>query len=77
MSEKQGDKFFDGMSKITQTLDNIEFKQGVREAKAVARSTIAEYIRANEKSTHDYGVFCGAVEWLATAVGLKQEQEVY
>ncbi len=77
MSKKQSEKFFDGMSKITQTLDNIEFKQGTSEAKAAARSTIAEYIRANEKSTHDYGVFCGAVEWLAICVGLKQEQGAY
>lgn len=71
------ERFYAGMATITRTLDNIELKQGTREAKATARATIAEYIRANEKSAHDYGVFCGAVEWLATTEGLKQKQEVY
>ena len=71
------DRFYTGMSTITRTLDSIEIKQGTREAKATARATIAEYIRADEKSAHGYGVFCGAVEWLAAAEGLKEKQEVY
>jgi len=77
MSETRNDKFYEGMSTITRTLDNIEISQGTREAKATARATIAEYIRADDKAAFDYGVFCGAAEWLATAEGIKQKQEVY
>ncbi len=69
--------FYDGMNQITRTLDNIEFKHGIREAKATARATIAEYIRADNKSSFDYGVFCGAAEWLAKVEGLKEKQEVF
>ncbi len=42
MSEINNDKFYEGMSTITRTLDNIEISQGIREAKATARATIAE-----------------------------------
>ena len=72
-----GDKFDKGMATITRTLNKIECNEGTREAKATARATIDEYVRANDKSTFDYGVFCGAVEWLATAEGIKQTQEVF
>ncbi len=51
------DRFYIGMATITRTLGNIEFKQGMHEAKATARATIAEYIRADKKSARDYGVF--------------------
>ena len=77
MSETKNDKFYVGMSTITLTLDNIEILQGTREAKATARATIAEYIRADDKAAFDYGVFCGAAEWLATAEGIKHTQEVF
>ena len=77
MSETRNDKFYEGMSTITRTLGNIEISQGTREAKATARATIAEYIRADDKAAFDYGVFCGAAEWLATAEGIKHTQEVY
>ncbi len=77
MSEKKNGSFYEGMATITRTLDNIEMKHGFSEARATARATIAEYIRAAEKSVYDYGVFCGATEWLATAEGIKNAQEVY
>jgi len=69
--------FYEGMATITRTLDNIEMKHGFSEAKATARATIVEYIRAAEKSAFDYGVFCDAAEWLASAEGIKNTQEVY
>ena len=77
MSETKNGNFYEGMATVTRTLDNIEMKHGFSEAKATARATIAEYIRTAEKSAFDYGVFCGAAEWLATAEGIKNAQEVY
>jgi len=77
MSETKNGNFYEGMATITRTLDNIEKKHSISEAKATARATIAEYIRAAEKSAYDYGVFCGAAEWLVTAEGIKKAQEVY
>ncbi len=67
--------FRGGRSLIMQTLDNIERTKGAAEAKAAARASIAEYIRTVERTFHDYGTFCGAVDWLAAAEGLKQLQE--
>jgi len=77
MSETTNGNFYEGMATITRTLDNIEISQKIREAKATARATIAEYIRADDKAVFDYGVFCGAAEWLATAEGIKHTQEVF
>ena len=77
MSENQGERFYEGMATITRTLNNIEISHGTCEAKATARATIAEYIRADDKAAFDYGVFCGAAEWLATAEGIKHTQEVF
>lgn len=68
--------FYDGMGRITRTLDNIEGNQGFHEAKCTARSTIAEYLRAEDKTEFEYGVFCGASEWLAKAVGIKTREVV-
>ena len=50
-------RFYTDMATITRTLDNVEIKQGAREAKTMVRATIAGYIRADEKSVYDYGVF--------------------
>ncbi len=67
--------FSGGRSHIMQTLDSIERTKGAAEAKSAARASIAEYIRTVERSYHDYGTFCGAVDWLAAAEGLKLLQE--
>ena len=69
------EEFSGGRSQIMQTLDNIERTKGTAEAKSAARASIAEYIRTDKRSYHDYGTFCGAVDWLASAEGLKQLQE--
>ncbi len=65
-----GDKFDKGMATITRTLFNIEIEHGTREAKATARATIDEYVRAVDKSLFDYGVICGTIDWLAAAAGI-------
>ncbi len=69
------DKFRRGREQIMQMLDNIERTKGGTEAKSAARASIAEYIRTVERTYHEYGAFCGAVDWLAAAEGLKQLQE--
>ncbi len=69
------EEFRVGRAQIMQTLDSIERTQGAAEAKSAARASITEYIRLVERTDHDYGTFCGAVDWLAVAEGLKQLQE--
>ena len=69
------DSFRCGRTQIMQTLDNIERTKGAAEAKSAARASITEYIKSVEQTNYDYGTFCGAVDWLAAAEGLKQLQE--
>ncbi len=59
-----------GMQTIEKTLNRSEQKLGAAEAKAIARATISEYVRATPKSEFDYGVLCGALDWLSQAEGL-------
>ena len=72
---RDSEDFCSGRSQIMQTLDDIERTKGPAEAKSAARASIADYIRTVERTYHDYGTFCGAVDWLAAAEGLKQLQE--
>jgi len=67
--------FSRGQAETIQLLDEIERTKSLAEAKSVARSSIAEYIRAAERTSYNYGSFCGAVDWLAAAEGLIQLQE--
>lgn len=69
------DSFRCGRTQIMQTLDNIERTKGGAEAKSAARASITDYIKTVEQTNYDYGTFCGAVDWLAAAEGLKQLQE--
>ncbi len=64
----------DGRDGITVFLNNIETSKGLKEAKAAARSIIAEHIRRStaKQTDEDYKVFIGATEWLANAEGLKE-----
>ncbi len=73
MNKEEGFRL--GQAQVMQMLDNIERTKGAAEAKAAARTIIAEYIRTSERTNYDYGTFCGAVDYLAAVVGLKQLQE--
>lgn len=68
--------FMRGQVEMIELLDIVEQKKGADEAKAAARSSIAEYIRTAERNSYNYGSFVAAVDWLAAAEGLIQTKEV-
>ncbi len=69
-------KFYEGFNEMADTLVRIELDHGLKEAKAAARAAIAEYIRAEYKTLAEYGAFCGATDWLASAEGIRESEEI-